>query len=121
MKMMISTSNTSIMGVMLISALGPPEPPTAIDIELLLLSFLLLALWRSPRGGRRRAWAVLRNRFGQQSQLIHARGTQVIDNVHYLFVAGARVGSQENHFVGATRQQILHLLRKLVGRHLVVA
>src|SRR3954452_15279071 len=36
MKMMISTSKTSIIGVMLISDFGPPDPPTAIPIKMLL-------------------------------------------------------------------------------------
>ena len=38
MKMINSTSNTSISGVTLMSALAPPEPPTAIAITIYSLS-----------------------------------------------------------------------------------
>src|SRR5580658_8662628 len=41
-KMMISTSSTSIIGVILISDLGPPPPPIDIAIRLLLLRNLFL-------------------------------------------------------------------------------
>src|SRR2546422_905924 len=51
MKMMIKTSSTSIIGVMLISDLGPPDPPTAIAIiKLLVLLMYLVSRGRCTLG-----------------------------------------------------------------------
>src|ERR1044071_6032468 len=66
MKMMISTSSTSIIGVILMSAFGPPEdPPTAIPINCSLTTLL------SARR-RRVALAIFLDLVRQQTKLIHA-------------------------------------------------
>src|SRR3982074_1396601 len=90
MKMMISTSNTSIMGVMLMSALGPPEPPTAIPIVNSLF-FNSISLLLGRRGG---FGALLLHLLGEQAQVVHTAGAHVVHNFHYLLVAGALVGLQ---------------------------
>src|ERR1039458_490128 len=77
MKMMISTSSTSIMGVMLMSDFGPPVPPTAIDIRLLLFENSL-ALHRS-RGRLLLCLDLVR----QEAQLVHAGRLQILHHIQH--------------------------------------
>src|SRR5690349_8064458 len=122
MKMMISTSSTSIMGVMLMSALGPPPgPPTAIPIRLLLYDSnsawagavstgTALTLAGRPSPPLRRCGLLARSRrraaristfgffldlLGEQPQVVHARGPQIVHHVHHALIAGARIGLYE--------------------------
>src|SRR5581483_9472953 len=76
-KMISSTSNTSISGVTLGSADNPPLPPVAIPIVIP----SLLA------GGRSRSSRRCLALFGQQTELIDARGAYVVHHVHHAAVA----------------------------------
>src|SRR5262249_46135927 len=118
MKMMISTSSTSIMGVMLMSALGPPLPPTAIPIEITpYKDFLLLP-------GRRRSgrWIGLICRLpllGEQAQLVYADGPKIIHQLDYAIVFRAIVRLDEYSLIGgALFQEFLHSLRHVRRFHL---
>src|SRR5579884_4108723 len=110
MKMMINTSSTSIIGVMLISDLGPlPDPPTAIAIEI-----TPYELSCSDTSFRRRSRALLLllrcliilDLFGQQADLIDARGTQVVDDGDHFFIPRPRIGADEHHFVDAVSEHV---------------
>src|SRR5690348_14004761 len=115
MKMISSTSSTSISGVTFMSAVGPPPaPPTAIPIVVLLLP--------GGRDGRRgRGCAGILALFGQQAQIIYAGCTHIIHYLHHRAVLGAGIGADKNALVNAVGQTVLHLLRQRVGRDHVVA
>src|SRR5689334_13319733 len=93
MKMMMSTSRTSIMGVMLISLFGPPPPPTDIPIRELLYNSLFLFRFRCGCGriGRSRGLTLVLQLFGEKTQLVHAGSTKIVHHIYDLLVAGALV------------------------------
>src|SRR5271168_2576330 len=77
MKMISSTSSTSMSGVTLMFALWPPLGPTAIPMIVLLLL--------PCRGGWWRRWSAWRGLFlfGEQAQVIHTGGPDRIHHLHY--------------------------------------
>src|SRR5258708_20777628 len=100
MKMISSTSSTSISGVTLISAVCPPPgAPVAIAITVFPSSSgpqadrcskkPLRLRWRRRSG----AGTFL---FCEQAQLVHARGADVVHDSHHKFVLGAGVGPHEH-------------------------
>src|ERR1700675_2764684 len=99
MKMMSSTSNTSMSGVTFMFAFGPPLGPTAIPIFDLL--YLLPA--GGPRGRGQSSGLFL---VGQQAKLVHARGTNVIDHLDHRAELCPRIRFDENAFVGPVRQAV---------------
>src|SRR5512146_2916341 len=90
MKMISSTSRTSISGVTLISAEGPPfPPPTFILIEASLLF----------SGGRRVLERSLFTLLGQKPKLVHTGRPHVIDDFYHSAVLGAGIRLYENLLV----------------------
>src|SRR5208337_5065604 len=86
MKMISSTSNTSISGVTFMFAVWPPLAPTTIlIIDLLSVASIALALVLLP--ARRRSCARRRRGHGsglllirQKSELVHAGGANIVDD-----------------------------------------
>src|SRR5260370_36685188 len=107
MKMMINTSSTSIIGVMLISAFGPPDPPpTAIPINqtpyvLLLLCFFCGFEW---------SYDLFLNLLGQKTQRVDPASPHVVDDIHHFLIAGALVGLDVASLVQFVAQHVLDLL-----------
>src|SRR6185312_11645713 len=94
MKIISRTSRISIMGVMLISPLGPPEDPTAIAIWIAPLEFRFhshpwnsrTGVWKPARAGGEKSFLLLyvqsgRVLVGEQTKLIDASRTQIIYNI----------------------------------------
>src|SRR3954447_20073995 len=109
MKIMSRTSRISIMGVMLISPLGPLPPPTAIAIsQKLLKDFLINLQQRIRHQGESRALLTfslihttdVENLLREQTPFVHAAGAKVIDNIFYLLVLGTRISFDINHLAG---------------------
>src|SRR5438105_8523230 len=117
MKMISSTSSTSISGVTLMLAVGPPLPPIAIAITnspsnswgLASLVSTQLAAHRylgCGRRARRLAGHVRRLRrvrsllFGNQAQLVYARSANIIHNVNHDAIFGARIDLEEDALIG---------------------
>src|SRR5580698_10742722 len=110
MKMISNTSSTSMRGVTLIFALWPPPALTPIPI-------------RSPLLPARRRWR-LGSSFllvGQQTQLVDSGGADVVHYRHHRSELGPGISADEYALVKAVSQAVLHLLRKLIGRGLVIA
>src|ERR1019366_5341263 len=99
MKMMSSTSSTSMSGVTLIFALCPPPLPIAI----LIVGSPLLPTRRSGRGGVWSAFPLI----GQQAQIIHTGSADGIHHLHHIAVVGAGVRLDIDLFVRAVGQAIL--------------
>src|SRR5271156_5364826 len=110
MKMISSTSSTSIRGVTLIFALWPPPALTPIPI-------------RSPLLPARRWWRLgaLLLLVGQQTQLVDSGGPDVVHHRHHRSELGPGISADEHALVKAVGQAVFHLLRKLIGWGLVVA
>src|SRR5690348_5410159 len=109
MKMISSTSSTSIRGVTLISALAPPPPPPtaiAISISPYDCETELLLLRRSAR--RRLPLDLLR----QQTQLIHTRRTEIVDHILDLLIPRARIALHIHRLVELVGEQVLHFCRQ---------
>ena len=89
MKMMISTSNTSIMGVMLISDFGPPCSADCHSHKIAPLR-ILVTVTGCCRSARRRSagFALFLQLLGEQTQLVHAGRTQILHHFHNLLVLG---------------------------------
>src|SRR5580692_4062364 len=118
-KMMSSTSSTSISGVTLMLALCPPPLPIAI----LMVESPLVSLASLPRrwSGGRSVWSAL-SLFGEQAQIIHTSGAHSVHDLDYIAEVGAGVCLQVDLFVGAIGEAIPHLAcqginsaRKFVG------
>src|SRR5271170_4467169 len=88
MKMMISTSSTSMSGVTLMFALWPPPVPTAI----LIVDLLLISLTSLPRrrSGGRSAWSAF-PLVGEQAQVIYAGGAHGIHHLDHIAEVGAGI------------------------------
>src|SRR5690349_14956938 len=93
MKMMMSTSSTSIIGVILISDFGPLPDPTAIAIKLLLYEIPRAGgLFRGRRSALLIRILVVLDLFGEQTDLVDAGGAEVVDHGDDLLILRARVG-----------------------------
>src|SRR5208337_3748624 len=114
MKTMSSTSKTSIIGVTLMSALGPPPgPPIAIPIS---NSQLLGASARGGAGCRRLLCRGARlYLLGQQAYIINSGRADIVHYIHHAAVLGTSVGLDEDPLVNLVGQTVLHLRCQLVG------
>src|SRR5205085_6347752 len=134
MKMISSTSSTSIRGVTLMLAVGPPLPPIVIAITNSPSNYIGLApssRFHSTLGSRHRfdrlGCHVRRRRcFGpfllsEQAQLVNASGTNIVHNVNHDAILGVRVGLDEDALVGLLGQLILYQSSELVGLDLIGA
>src|SRR6266404_422062 len=101
MKMMSSTSSTSMSGVTLMLALWPPLVPTAI----LIVGSPLLPTRRS---GRRSVWSAF-PLFSEQAQVIHPGGAHCVHDLDYLAEVGASIRFEVDLFVRLIGKAILHL------------
>src|SRR5436305_3118538 len=111
MKMINSTSRTSMSGVTLMFALWPPLGPTAIPMVVLLLP--------SRRRGRRGRTGL--SLIGKQSEVIHSSGA---DCVHYLddsAKTATHVGFHIHTLIRLVGQAILDLGGEIVGAGLLAA
>src|ERR1700677_2415618 len=110
MKMISSTSRMSIIGVMLISHLGPLlGPPTAIAIVRYLASCLLnLELFCVAR------FLVFVRLFGNESDFIHARRPEVIDDILHDGIPGAGIAYDIYRLVNPVGKQIANSFRELI-------
>src|SRR5581483_7563646 len=116
MKMMSSTSSTSISGVTLMSAEGPLPLPMLIAIAgtfrqparggLEFLPLFPAARRRCPRRRRERSLFAL---LGEQPKLVHARGAHVVHHLHHRPVLGARVGADEHPLVHSVGDAVFDL------------
>src|SRR5271170_4600726 len=108
MKMISSTSSTSMSGVTLMFALWPPLGPTAIPMIVLLLTAYCMPLlpcgggwrWRSARSG-----LLL---LGEQTQIIHTGGPDSIHNLHYAAEVGAHVRFHVHGLARLVGQTVFH-------------
>src|SRR5271163_3161657 len=100
MKMMSSTSSTSMSGVTLMFALWPPPVPTAI----LMVGSPLLP---TRRRGRRCVWSAF-PLVGQQTQIIDAGGSHGVHHLDYIAEVGAGICLKVNLFIRAIGQAILY-------------
>src|SRR5713101_4555220 len=106
MKMISSTSSTSISGVMLMSALAPPPaPPTAIAITNSPLNACCLSLTALLR----RARSLLLQLFCQQADLVHARRADVVHHLDHHPVLRPGVTVHVDRLVHPVTDQIFHL------------
>src|SRR5579863_299939 len=117
MKMISRTSNTSMSGVTLIFALWPPLGPTAIPIMLSLRSFGALL----PGGRWRGRVARLFFLVGQQAQVVHAGGADIIHYLHHGTELRPRIGADIDSLVGTRRNAVFNLIRQLIRRNLIIA
>src|SRR5580698_9841688 len=118
MKMISSTSSTSISGVTLMSEESPPGPPELIPI----VQFLSASQpGFSPGRQPLRLCLVV----GEQVQLTHAARTQGINRVHHLAVVCTLICAQIHRFVcrrvRLLRLEIGHLLAQIAQRNLIAA
>src|SRR5271166_3429238 len=113
MKIMSSTSSTSMSGVTLMFALWPPLGPTAI----LMVDSPLLP---TSRSGGRSVWSAF-PLFGEQAQVIYTGGAHGIHHPNHIAVVGAGIRLEIDLFVSAIRQAILHLAGQTIHRDLVGA
>src|SRR5262249_23231432 len=104
MKMIRSTSRTSMSGVMLMSAFCPPEVPTAIAI-VNFSCFLLSPLAVEGRCLRPRGLRILRDQLGDQADLIDAGRPQIVDDLHHALILGARIALDVASLVQPVGQQ----------------
>src|SRR5271170_2883410 len=111
MKMMSSTSSTSMSGVTLMFALWPPPEPTAI----LIVDLLLISLTSLPRrrSGGRSAWSAF-PLVGEQAQIVHPGGAYGVHYLHYIAEVSAGIRLHVDAPVDAIGQAILHLARQAV-------
>src|SRR5271156_5570374 len=101
MKMMSSTSSTSMSGVTLMFALWPPPVPTAI---LMVGSPLFPARFRSGRRSGR-AFPL----FGEQAEVIHAGGAHGIHHLDNTAEVGPRIRLEIDFLIGVIGEAILYL------------
>src|ERR1700685_3886530 len=113
MKMMSSTSSTSMSGVTLIFALWPPPVPTAI----LMVESPLLPTRRSGRRCIWRAFSLL----SKQAQIIHTGRAHRIHYLDHIAEVGAGICLNVDHLVRTIGQAIFHLASQAVHHHLVRA
>src|SRR5687768_2079543 len=116
MKMISSTSSTSINGVILISERGPSPPPTAILIGFSPVPLNLLYV-ATISGLQRTRWRsrlflpkVFVNALSKQPELVYARSAQVLDHLDDAFEARARVALDVAGLVQLVGQHVLDLL-----------
>src|ERR1039457_6341065 len=117
MKMISSTSSTSISGVTFMLALWPPLGPTAILIIDLLYRYCCIPVARPLLPACRRSgsrwWRCKVSGLlliGQKAELIHAGGANIVDHLHHPAELRSHVGFQKHAFIGPVRQLILDLL-----------
>src|SRR5437868_6398963 len=132
MKMISSTSNTSISGVTFMSEVGPPPgPPIVIAITRVLSDSLdheseTRATQALLSGRRRCCRSRCRRRrgsarfalLGKQTQLVHSGRADIVHHFDHIAVPGSLVGANEDTLVDAVRQLVLDLVGELVGRNL---
>src|ERR1700687_676890 len=116
MKMISSTSSTSMSGVTLMFALWPPLGPTAIPMIVLLYCPLLP--WRSR--GWRGAWSCFLL-LGQQAKVIDPSSTNGIDHLHHAAKTGSHVRLHVHALVLLIGEAILDLARQVVDLNLFAA
>src|SRR5271167_4870148 len=118
MKMMSSTSSTSMSGVTLMFALWPPPVPTAI----LMVGSPLISLASLPtrRRGRRSVWRAL-PLVGKQTQIIYPRGAHGVHHLDHIAEVGAGIRLEVDLFICAIGQAIFHLAGQAVHLHLIGA
>src|SRR5258708_23586274 len=102
MKMISSTSRTSISGVTLMTQLWPPLPPIAIAIKVSLSRLLGSAGRWCARG----LVLMLSSLLSEQAQIIHAGCTHVVHDIHHDFIASARISTEKNSLVRTIRDAI---------------
>src|SRR6266446_1300604 len=116
MKMISSTSNTSISGVTFMFAFWPPLEPTAIDItDLLYLRCLCykavllparMCRWSCDRWrGKGSSLLLIR----QEAELVHPGRTNVVDDFNHPAELRPGVGFEKDPFIGPVRQLIFDL------------
>src|SRR3954453_18119802 len=101
MKMISSTSSTSISGVTLILALCPPPDPIAIAINE--SPRLLSARFRGRRQVTRCLFLI-----GQQAKLVHSGRADVVHALDHPAILCPRVSFDENALVGLAGQFVLN-------------
>src|ERR1700691_3814698 len=99
MKMMSSTSSTSMSGVTLMFALWPPPVPTAI----LMVGSPLLPTRRRGRRSVLSAFPLV----GEQTQIIHPGSAHGVHHLHHIAEVGAGIRLEVDLFVRAIGQAIL--------------
>src|SRR6266700_5805502 len=102
MKMISSTSRTSISGVTLMTQLWPPLPPIAIAIKVSLSHLLGSAGRWCARG----LVLMLSSLLSEQAQIIHAGCTHIVHDVHHDFIASARISTEKNSLVRPIRDAV---------------
>src|SRR5712691_8358686 len=100
MKMMSNTSRTSISGVTFISQVWPRFWPVAIPIKISFEVLLCSASRRRLRGGRRKRILLLFH-IGQQAQIVHPGGTNVVHHLNHPLVICTCIGAEIDDLVGA--------------------
>src|SRR5579864_2666749 len=113
-KMISSTSRTSMSGVTLMFAFWPPLGPTAIPIVVLLL-LPARCIWR--RRGLRSSFPLL----GEQAKVVHARGAHRVYDLDHIAEVGALVSLHVNAFVRLIGETIFYLTGQIVDRNPVSA
>src|ERR1700685_547068 len=106
MKIMSSTSSTSMSGVTLMFALWPPPVPTAI----LMVGSPRISLASLPtrRSGRRSVWRAF-PLVGEQTQVIYSSGAHGVHHLDYIAEVGAGIRLPVDLFVRAIGKTIFHL------------
>src|ERR1700687_5467330 len=118
MKIISSTSRTSINGVTFMFAFWPPLEPIAIAIIDLLYCYYVLL---SARGFSYRGSGTRRRRkrpglllIGQKAELVHTGRAHIIHDFNHPAKLRPGIGLEKDSLVGAVRQLILDLLRQFV-------
>src|SRR6202035_5822903 len=112
MKMISSTSSTSMSGVTLMFALWPPLGPTAIPMIVLLYSPLLPWRRRGRRGGS--SFLLL----AQQAEVVDPSGTNGIYHLHHAAKTGSHVRLHVHALVLLIGEAIFYLAGEVVDSHL---
>src|SRR6202142_4571548 len=111
MKMINSTSSTSMNGVTFMSHFKLPVPPTAIDIRLSSL--------KTPSPSE--LVLLLLDLIGHQPELIDPGCSQIVHHFDHLGVLGPRIGLHIAGLVLATGDQVLDLGRQIRGFGAILA
>src|SRR4029077_2816230 len=117
MKIISSTSSTSISGVTFMFALWPPLEPIAIAIIDLLYCYCVLLPARGCRyrgSGRRWRKGSGLLLISQKAELVHTGRAHIVHDFDHPAKLRPSVGFEKDPFIGAVRQLILDLLGKIV-------
>src|ERR1700693_4225487 len=117
MKIISSTSRTSISGVTFMFAFWPPLEPIAIAIIDLLYCYCVLLPARRCRyrgSGRRRRKGPGLLLIGQKAELVHTGRAHIVHHFDHPAELRPGVGLEKDPFLGLVRQLILDLLSQIV-------